>query len=114
MTSYTILILLNATPKWLELSRSKRALFYEQSVLPIFQQTKPSLSVRFFDSEYFHSKVSDFLIVSTTDLDEYKLLIELLRDSAIYSVPYFTVQDIVIGQENLFERFDTLLKNEQS
>lgn len=114
MPPYTILILLSATPQWLALSRSERTLFYERSILPLFKQLNSSLSVRFFDSEYFHARISDFLIISATELDQYKLLIELLRDSPVYAVPYFTVQDIVIGQENLFERFDSFFKSEQS
>lgn len=111
MKPYTILILLSATSKWLALSRNERAHFYEKTILPVFLNNTPSLSVKFYDSEYFNAEVSDFLIVSTTDLDEYKRMIELLRDSAVYSVPYFTVKDIIIGQENLFQDFDQQLNN---
>ncbi|MBN8865599.1 MAG: hypothetical protein J0H92_19645 [Sphingobacteriales bacterium] len=110
MKPYTILILLSATSKWLTLSRHERAQFYEKTILPVFRNT-PSLSVKFYDSEYFNATISDFLIVSTTDLDEYKRMIEVLRDSAVYSVPYFTVKDIVVGQENLFQDFDQQLNN---
>lgn len=109
MKPYTILVLLNATAKWLALSRNERAHFYEKNVLPVFLKKTSSLSVRFFDSEYFTAGISDFLIISTSDLDQYKLLIELLRDSAVYSVPYFTVKDIIVGQENLFQDFDQQL-----
>lgn len=111
MKPYTILVLLNATPKWLALSRNERAHFYEKNILPVFLNNTASLSVKFYDSEYFNAEVSDFLIVSATDLDQYKRMIELLRDSAVYSAPYFTVKDIVMGQENLFQNFDQQLNS---
>jgi hypothetical protein len=114
MKPYTILILLSATSKWLALSRNERAHFYENSILPVFLKDRSSLSVKFYDSEYFNAAVSDFLIVSTTDLDQYKRMIELLRDSAVYSMPYFTVKDIVVGQENLFQDLNQQLNNPQT
>jgi hypothetical protein len=53
------------------------------------------------------------MIVSTTNLDDYKLLIELLRDTKIYGVPYFEIKDIIVGQENLFEDFNKEFKKEK-
>lgn len=113
MKPYTILILPSATSKWLTLLRHERAQFYEKSILPVFLNT-PGLSVKFYDSEYFNATVSDFLIVSTTDLDQYKQMIDLLRDSAVYPIPYFTVQNIIVGQENFFLDFDQQLNNPSS
>ena len=108
--SYTILMLLNATPVWLSLSRDKRSQFFTKDILPIFQRVSKTVKIGFYDSEYFHSTISDFMIITTADLDEYKLLIELLRDTKIYGIPYFEVKDIIIGQENLFADFNKKLK----
>lgn len=104
--TYTILVLMNATPKWLSLSREERSKFFDQEVIPIFNRVSRSVKASFYDSEYFHAAVSDFMIIQATDLREYKLLIELLRDTRIYSAPYFNVKDIIVGQENLFEEFN--------
>lgn len=109
---YTILLLLNATPAWLSLSRKERASFFELQVAPILQRVAPTTEVRLFDSEYFHARVSDFMVVTTSTLGDYKLLIEMLRDSKIYSEPYFEVIDIIVGQENAFREFDELLGKE--
>src|SRR4051794_12344799 len=99
---YTILVLMNATHKWLSLTRDERSEFVEKELTPIFIRVGKTVNIKLFDSEYFHSSVSDFMIVSTTNLDDYKLLIELLRDTKIYGVPYFEIKDIIVGQENLF------------
>lgn len=81
--------------------------------MPIIQRISKTVKVSFYDSEYFHSSVSDFMIVSTSILDDYKLLIELLRDTKVYGVPYFEIKDIIAGQENLFEDFNEKFKQEK-
>ncbi|OIN59573.1 darcynin family protein [Arsenicibacter rosenii] len=106
---YTILVLMNATPAWLTLSRSQRSCFVETELQPIFRRVSQTVTVRLFDSEYFHASVSDFMIVTTTVLHDYQLLIELLRDTPVYGIPYFRIVDIIVGQEALFEDFNELL-----
>lgn len=109
---YTILLLLNATPQWLSLSREARSDFFKKHVIPVFREIGRSTQVKFYDSEYFHASVSDFLIIHTSDIGDYKLLIEKLRDSKVYSAPYFEVKDIILGQENAFEDFNRQFKND--
>lgn len=111
--TYTILVLMNATPKWLTLSRDERAKFVETNLAPILAEVGKTVKVQLFDSEYFHAKVSDFMIISTTILDDYKLLIECLRDTKFYGEPYFDIKDIIVGQENLFEDFNEKFKQEK-
>ena len=110
---YTILVLMNATPQWLTLNREKRSEFVEKELTPIFVRVSKTVNVQLFDSEYFHASVSDFMIVSTSDLDDYKLFIELLRDTKVYGTPYFEIKDIIVGQENLFEDFNDQFKKEK-
>jgi len=110
---YTILVLMNATPEWLSLRRDERSKFVEKELKPIFIRVGKNVNIKIFDSEYFHSTVSDFMVVSTTNLDDYKLLIELLRDTKVYGVPYFEIKDIIVGQETLFEDFNEQFKKEK-
>ncbi len=107
---YTILILMNATPKWLSHTRDERSAFFEKKIIPVFQKVSKTVKVQLFDSEYFHANVSDFMIATASSLDDYKLLIELLRDTKIYAEPYFEIKDIIVGQENAFKDFNELLK----
>lgn len=109
---YTILVLMNATCEWLSLTREERSSFFNKELAPIINRVSQTVNVRMFDSEYFHSTVSDYMIVTTTELDDYKLLIELLRDTKVYGAPYFDIKDIIVGQENLFEDFNERLKKE--
>ena len=110
---YTVLVLMNAKPQWLSLTRDERNEFVEKELTLILIKLSKTVNIQFFDSEYFHSSVSDFMIVSTSDLDDYKLFIELLRDTKVYSTPYFKIKDIIVGQENLFEDFDEMFKEEK-
>lgn len=110
---YTVLVLLSATPQWLSLTRTQRGLFFEQEVAPLFQKVGKTVSVGLYDSEYFHASVSDFMIINTANLEDYQLLIEMLRDTKIYSAPYFEVKDIIVGQQNRFEDFNERLRDDQ-
>jgi len=38
------------------------------------------MRMRFFDAEAFHAKVSDVMMIETTDLKQYYYFIETLRD----------------------------------
>ena len=110
---YTILILMNASYQWLSLTREERSKFVEKELTPIFTRVSKTVSIQLFDSEYFHASVSDFMIVNTTSLDDYKMFIELLRDTKVYGTPYFEIKDIIVGQENLFEDFNERFKKDK-
>ncbi|MDF2379992.1 hypothetical protein JMG10_00840 [Nostoc ellipsosporum NOK] len=110
---YTILVLMNAKASWLTLSRNERALFFEKEVVPAFRKVSATVTVRLFDSEYFHAGVSDFMVIETQCLDDYQQLIERLRDTKIYAAPYFEIRDIIMGQENRFEDFNEQFKAEK-
>ncbi len=111
---YTILVLMSATSDWLSLTRDERSKFVEKDLSPHIKRVSETVNVRFYDSEYFHSSVSDFMIITTNVLNDYKMLIELLRDTKVYGVPYFEIKDIIVGQENLFEDFNEKLKQEKN
>lgn len=96
----TILLLLNALPAWLSLPREAREAYFRLHLQPLLADT--DLDVRFFDSEYFHGTVSDFLLVTVRRLEAWELFMERLRDTEIYTKPYFHVVDIIPGRENAF------------
>ncbi len=110
MKPLTILLLLKATPAWLRLSRSDRRSFYEATLSPILQSFAGQLQLKFYDSEYFNSRVSDFVILETDNLPAYQLFMERLRDTDVYRLPYFEVVEIIPGQENAYQQFDTLIQ----
>lgn len=99
---YTILILVNATSQWLLLPRSARDAFVENELQPILKKFSSSCNIRLFDSDFTHSKISDFLIIETDDLNEYGYLIGYLRESKTFAAPYFEIIDLIIGVNNNF------------
>ncbi len=58
-STYTVLLLMNATAKWLSLSRQQRAEYGEHSGVPTFGKFSQSCRIRLFDSEYLHGHISD-------------------------------------------------------
>jgi hypothetical protein len=105
----TILLLLHARPAWLALSRDERADFFQNTFQPLTRKFSKSCSFRLFDSEFFHARISDFLLIETTSLDDYQDFIEMLRDTPFYAVPYFEVADIIPAKENAFLQYDEKL-----
>lgn len=110
MDRYTILLLFQALPSWLQLTREQRGEFFEKRISPVFGKYASSCHAKLFDSEYFHGAVSDFVIVDVENLRGYRFLMEELRDTEIYTVPYFAVKDIIIGKENGFTEFEASIK----
>lgn len=105
----TVFMLLEATPQWLSLSRQQRADYFGKVIMPIFGRFADTIRVRLFDSEYFHARVSDILMLETASMSDYRLLIEMLRDTEIYGVPYFKVSEIIPAKENGFKEADEVL-----
>src|SRR5258708_7130009 len=106
---YTIVVLISTTKKWLRLSRKERNDFNEQFFVPLANKYKDFLKVKLFDSESTNSKHTDFLIVETIDLNQYYYFWEEVRDSKIYTAPYFKVNEIIIGKEDGFKEFEKTL-----
>ncbi|AWV98917.1 darcynin family protein [Arcticibacterium luteifluviistationis] len=104
--TYTILILYRATDLWLSLTREERADVFEKELAPLLNKFSKTLNVRLFDSEAFHAETSDFIIVETSELNDYYYFIEHLRDTSLFGKPYIVLNDIIMGLENGFKDFE--------
>ena len=91
---YTIFMLLNATKYWLTLSRPEREQFVETELQPILA-AHSGTSLTFYDAEAFSGRCSDVAVFDTDVLEDYMALIDALRDSKMYTVPYFEVVEII-------------------
>ena len=105
-TPYTILMMMTATPAWLGQSRQERAIFTATVIQPVLERYADRVQVRFYDAEAFAAHCSDFAMFTTRDLKDYYFLIEALRDTALFAVPYFVVNDVLIGLENGYQAFE--------
>ena len=107
---YTIVILVSTTTHWLRLSREDRNQYTITHIGPILAKYAPTVTLRMFDAEAFNARHTDFLIVETTDLKQYYHFWEEIRDSKIYTEPYFTINEIIVGREDAFKEFEETLK----
>lgn len=102
--TYTLFVLLKALPAWLQLPRSQRQLIAQSALGQALSEG--GLSFRFFDAEAFHARISDIACFETHDLERYYFAMERLRDSPLFSAPYFELQDIVPAIEQGHTRFE--------
>lgn len=102
---FTFFVLLNATPAWLALDRQTRRDFVEKELNPLFAD-HPEVKVRFYDAEAFTGRCSDIAVFEAEDIREYYFLMEGLRDSKLYTVPYFEVVDIIPAIEEGFAEYE--------
>jgi hypothetical protein len=85
---FTIFVHMNARREWLLLKREARAEFVEAELAPILVR-HPQVKITFYDAEAFTTLCSDIATFETESLDEYAALMDELRDSKLFTVPYF-------------------------
>lgn len=107
---YTFFILMDATPEWLSLSREERSAFVETELMPIYKKYS-KVSVRMFDAEAFSAECSDIAMYETEDVEQYHFMIDAIRDTKIFSVPYFEIVSILPAVEEGYTRYDEHLKD---
>jgi chlorite dismutase len=103
---YAILVLMTSTKEWLSLSREQRNAFMTEELTPVFEKYANKVSARFLDAEAFTARCSDVVIFETEDLKQYYFLMEEIRDSKIFTIPYFQINDIIPCAEGGFVTFE--------
>lgn len=103
---YTFFVHMNATKEWLRLSREERARYFDEIQTGIFSKY-PSVSIRLYDIEAFSTKCSDIAVYETENIQDYYFLVDALRDSKVYTVPYFEIVDIFPGIEEGFAEYES-------
>ncbi len=102
---YTFFVHMVATKDWLSLSRKQRNQFTEQVLNPIFEKY-PSVNVRFYDVEAFSTLCSDIDVFETENIQDYYFLIDAIRDTEIFTVPYFEFVEIIPAIEGGFVEYE--------
>lgn len=108
---YTFFVHMNATKEWLSLTRDQRREYFNNTMGPILQKYS-GVSVRLYDVEAFSSKCSDIAVYETDDIQQYYFLIDALRDTEIYTKPYFEIVDIFPAIEDGFAEYEASLELE--
>ena len=102
---YTFFVHLSARKEWLQMNRSDRNSYFLILKKDIFEKY-PDVLIRLFDAEAFTVFCSDLVMFETENIQSYYFLIEELRDSKIYTEPYFDVVSILPAIENGFLEFE--------
>lgn len=95
---HTIIILLKSTDLWLKQSTGKQALFFEEEIKPILKKMKNKVHVRFFNSESFNARISNYLIIETNSLHDYQDFFDALQETKVFG-EFFSSQEIIMGVE---------------
>ena len=105
IATYTFFLMLVATEHWLSLSRPERHRLSHEHVGASLQKF-PQLRLRYFDAEAFTADCSDLMMIQAGDLTAYYDFIETLRDSPMFTVPYFRVVRIIPTIEDGYRQFE--------
>ncbi len=105
-SNYVALVLLRATARWLRLPRVERNAFNDTVLAPVFAQYAGRVAVRHLDMEAFTGRCSDIALLETADPRAFYFLMEELRDTALFTEPYFEVVDILLGLEDGYRAFE--------
>lgn len=96
---HTILLLLKATDSWVKLSDGKQNLFIEEEIRPLVEKLDSKVHVRFFDSDCFNSRISNYLIIETNSLHDYQDFFNEMRSIRVFG-EYFKIQEVIMGEES--------------
>ena len=104
MTRWVVFVPLRTTPAWLALPRTERS----RVAGAAFARALPDdrVSLRYFDAEAFSGRCTDVAMFETQDPAAYYFAIERLRDSPLFTIPYFEVVDRVPTLEDGFQAFE--------
>jgi hypothetical protein len=97
-TIHTFFVHLRATRAWLSLTPKERETFTKNELSPITQRHLKT-PIAFYDAEAFSAKCSDIAVFETSQLSDYLGLMDELRDSKLFTAPYFEVVDLFPAQK---------------
>jgi hypothetical protein len=104
----TMFMLLKTTPAWLTLSRPERRVFMAATIAPILA-VHPATRMRYYDAEALTGRCTDLAVFETEDLEDYSDLVDAMRDTPFFGLPYYEIVDIVPAIENGFLAYDERL-----
>lgn len=107
-TLWVIVVQLTALPAWLALPRGQRTSVADRAGGEVRQHR--DVRVRWLDAEAFTAECSDVLLAETADLAAWYHLFETLRDTELFTTPYFRLERIVTGIEDGHRAHDKALE----
>ncbi|MGK5637934.1 darcynin family protein [Streptomyces sp. URMC 126] len=106
----TAFMLVKTTRAWLSKTPEERMRALTTEIVPVIEERTSGVRSRFFDTEFYSTRVTDVWLWEARDHQAYQLLIDALRETPFWD-HYFEVVDILVGTENGYARtygFDTV------
>lgn len=99
----TVFMLVKTSPEWLGFTVDRRFALMAEQFTPILKKHELSVALRFFDVEFYSTRVTDIWMWDAKDHHSYQLLIEDLRETAFWD-RYFDIVEILTGVENAYAK----------
>ncbi|MDY3552447.1 darcynin family protein [Gemmata sp. JC717] len=101
--SVTVFMLVKTAPEWLGFPVDERFQLLREQFTPILRKHEGRVRLRFFDVEFYSTRVTDVWLWDAVDHHAYQLLVEDLRETPFWD-RYFQIVEILTGVENAYAR----------
>ncbi|MET7358050.1 darcynin family protein [Streptomyces sp. NPDC005562] len=99
----TAFMLVKTTPEWLAMTPQERVEAFTTQVVPIVKAGTTGVRSRFYDTEFYSTRVTDVWVWEAVDHAAYQRLVDALRETPFWD-RYFEVVDLLVGTENGYAR----------
>jgi hypothetical protein len=99
----TVFMLVKTSPEWLGFPIDRRFDLGREQLTPILKKHASAVSLRFFDVEFYSTRVTDIWMWDAKDHHSYQLLVEDLRETPFWD-RYFEIVEILTGVENAYAK----------
>jgi hypothetical protein len=99
----TVFVLVKTTPEWLGFTIDQRFAHFKRYMKPILKKYENQVRFRFYDTEFFSSRVTDVWLWEAKSRHAYELVVEELRETPLWD-RFFSIVEILAGVENAYAR----------
>ncbi|MFE9480479.1 darcynin family protein [Streptomyces spororaveus] len=99
----TAFMLIKTMPEWLAMTPKERMDAFVTRVVPAIRARTTGVRSRFYDTEFYSTRVTDVWVWEADDHDAYQRLVDALRETPFWD-RYFQVVDLLVGTENGYAR----------
>ncbi|MEU7261207.1 darcynin family protein [Streptomyces rimosus] len=99
----TAFLLIKTMPEWLAMTPEERVHAFGTEVMSVVKARTAGVRSRFYDTEFYSTRVTDVWVWEADDHAAYQLLIDALRETPFWD-RYFEVVDLLVGTENGYAR----------
>src|SRR5450830_1036044 len=101
--AFTVFMLVKSMPEFLAMAAAERLRLVRESLAPILEKYAAQVTLRFFDTEFYSTRVTDIWMWEATSHHAYELLVEDLRETPFWD-RFFAIVEILPGVENAYAK----------